>query len=389
MKILILEDDISKIEAIKFEILTFDEDAEIDSTTNQLDFSTEVQRKLYDLIIIDLMVPMSEGNEPVDLTETIIFRIRDEDCINFNTQVLALSQYPDAAHKFLDGFNSVGIHIGKYSEDEQWKNLLFTSLRLSKPLKKYDFVIVCALQEEADAFSDVFPSFSKNISIFGLVCKRVDIGESKGLIITCSRMGLVNAAITATKAIEYFRPSLICMSGICAGIKPDDLDIYDLVISETSYQHDSGKWGEDGFISEPYSVQLDPDVRTSINNTITDQQVLGDIFLNINPDKDEYANNTIEPKIIFGVTSSGSNVVANTDMVEQIKKTHRKLVSLDMETYAIYEAARMSSMKPLFFSCKSVVDNGTPAKNDDYHRLACLFSARCTFKIVERLLTEV
>lgn len=389
MKILILEDNLSKIDAIISEIKAFEPEAEIFTSTNQFDFSTQLERNLYDLIIIDLMVPMYANNEPTDLTETIIYKIRDEDCVNFNTQVLALTQYTEAAHKFLDIYSSVGIQIGKYSENAEWKTLLFTNLRLSRPVKKYDFVILCALQKEADAFMEIFPSMTKNISILGLVCRRVEIGDYKGLIVTCSRMGLVNAAITATKAIEYFKPNIICMSGICAGLKPDEINIYDIIISESCYQHDIGKWGSDGFISELYPVHLDPDVRTCINNIITDEQECKDISLNITTSADEFADKNIDPKLAFGITSSGSNVIANDDMVKQIQTTHRKLVSLDMEIYSVYEAARMSSIKPMYFSCKSIVDNGTPSKGDNYHRLACLFAARCTTKILKGLLYEV
>ena len=53
---------------------------------------------------------------------------------------------------------------------------------------------------------------------------------------------------------------------------------------------------------------------------------------------------------------------------------------------AIYEAARLSSVQPRYFSVKSVVDDGGENKGDSYHRLACAISARVVCKIVEDLL---
>ena len=80
-------------------------------------------------------------------------------------------------------------------------------------------------------------------------------------------MGLVDAAITSSRAIEVFQPDLICMSGICAGIK-DEVNIYDLVIPDICYQHDSGKWTVEGLTSEPYSVQLDNEVSLRLKSII-------------------------------------------------------------------------------------------------------------------------
>lgn len=207
------------------------------------------------------------------------------------------------------------------------------------------------------------------------------------LIVTCPRMGLVVASIVTTKALEYFRPKVICMSGICAGLKANGANIYDLIISDTSYQHDAGKWTNGKLVSEIYPVQLDADVKTFISSKIIDNEDLEDrLIQGVSFERDEYHDKHIKPKIKLEITSSGSTVISDSDMLKSIGMTHRKLHSFEMETFALYESARMSPLKPKFFSCKCVVDDGSESKGDSYHKLACLFSAKCTVEIINGLL---
>lgn len=387
MKILILEDSSIKLEQIVSEIKGFDERVEITTSENQFEFSTLVERHKFDLIIIDLMVPMFENEPPVDLTETLILKIRDEDCRNVQTPVLVLTQYPTSAYKCIDEMGVVGLHICSFANDDNWKKLLHYNLKLYKPETAYDFVIVCALKKETMAFEEVLSDISSSENIKGLECRKATIGRFNGLIITCPRMGLVVASIVTTKALEYFKPKVICMSGICAGLKSSGANIYDLIISDTSYQHDSGKWTNGTLVSEIYPVQLDPDVKTLINSKFIDNKTLEKkLTEGIQFDKDEIPDKRINPKIKLEITSSGSTVIADSKMIELVEDGHRKVHSFEMETFALYESARMSPLKPKYFSCKCVVDDGSESKGDSYHRLACLFSAKCTVAILEEIL---
>lgn len=387
MKILILEDTPEKLAEIISEVKNFDEDAVITKSVNQVEFSTYLERDKYDLIIIDLMVPLAEYQEPTDLTEALIYKIRDDECINVNTQVLALTKFTESAYKCIDDIGTVGLQVGTFSDDGKWKVLLRQNLKTCKPEISYDFVIICALKKEAKAFEHILSDISPIENIKGLECRKIKVNEFNGLIVTCPRMGLVVASIVTTKALEYFRPKVICMSGICAGLKANGANIYDLIISDTSYQHDAGKWTNGKLVSEIYPVQLDADVKTFISSKIIDNEDLEDrLIQGVSFERDEYHDKHIKPKIKLEITSSGSTVISDSDMLKSIGMTHRKLHSFEMETFALYESARMSPLKPKFFSCKCVVDDGSESKGDSYHKLACLFSAKCTVEIINGLL---
>ena len=198
-------------------------------------------------------------------------------------------------------------------------------------------------------------------------------------------MGLVSCAITTARAIDTFSPRVVAMSGICAGIK-GKANIYDVVIPEICHQHDFGKWGAQGFEPEPYNVQLTQEVNLRIAEIIDNPDFKEAVASNMKVLRDELPTEMqlLEFNIFTAPTSSGSAVVSDEAMVEKIQGQHRKLAAFEMESYALYEAARLSQRQPKFFSAKSVVDDGGPSKGDNYHRVACILSAKVVYEILAR-----
>ncbi|MCA4791136.1 MULTISPECIES: 5'-methylthioadenosine/S-adenosylhomocysteine nucleosidase family protein [Acinetobacter] len=388
MKILILEDETHKFNLISEEILNFNPDIKIDRSEDRTNFIKKLEREIYDLIIIDLIVPTHPQSDPIDLSGSIIYDLRDEDCPNIRTPVLALTQFDAVAIDNFEELNSHNINVITFScEKEAWRKPLLQRLIDNFPPPKYDFVIVCALPKESIAYRSIGLDISESKSIQGLDCLDIKLDSLKGLVITCPRMGLVDAAITSTMALQIFKPKLIAMSGICAGIE-GEAEIYDITIPELCYQHDSGKWTADGFTPEPYSIQLDHTVKLKIKELISREGFVNHILSDISPNRSEIPQHLekISTSIKLGILSSGSAVVADENFNKIINMQHRKIAAFEMESYALYEAARLTDFKPMFFSAKAVVDNGTPGKNDDFHRIACLVSAKTTIEIIKVLL---
>lgn len=211
-----------------------------------------------------------------------------------------------------------------------------------------------------------------------LDCREISIGDQQAVIVTASRMGLVSCAITATQAIEAFSPSLICMSGICAGIK-GKAKLLDIVIADSCHQHDFGKWSVNGYEPEVYSVPIKAKLRAQLKKIIDDEQDFASTIC----DKVEFEKNQLPDEmkrlaanVYLTPASSGSAVVADDKMVEIIKEQQRKGAIFEMESFALYEAARLHPREISFFSAKAVVDDGGPSKGDKFHRLACILSAK-------------
>lgn len=387
MKVLILENENEKMENIKSVISINSESKYIKEAKNQTSFLKYIYQDKFDLIIVDIMVPYrDDDSEEHDISGDIINIFSDEDNINRQSKIVCLTRFDQKANENFKGFNQKDICILTYAEnDEAWKSSL--SSIISDLRKTVDFVIICALEKEAEAFSKVSNLSQESKSIEELRYKDIKIGEKIGAVVILPRMGLVSCAIHSTIAINLFRPKLICMSGICAGVSGKS-NIYDIIIPDICYQHDSGKWGAEGFENEPYAIQINHSLKNSISSTIEHSNFKNKIKISITDlKKNEYPPHSedFDFAIKLGPTSSGSAVIANNKTTEDITNQHRKLSAFEMETFALYESARVSSLEPLFFSVKSVVDNGTESKSDDFHRIACLLSAKVTAEIISSL----
>lgn len=64
--------------------------------------------------------------------------------------------------------------------------------------------------------------------------------NEQNVVIATTGIGKVNAAMTATLAIEHFRPNQVIFTGVAGGLNPD-LKLGDIVIAERTAQHDLGK----------------------------------------------------------------------------------------------------------------------------------------------------
>jgi nucleoside phosphorylase/CheY-like chemotaxis protein len=390
MKIFILEDCDSKFEKVEEVIFRrkWLEKPVITRAANFMLAQRALERDVFDLLILDLMVPIRHGSDPEDLTQDISALRLDQDCKNRDTPAVALTQFEDKAEERIRGLNTLGITVITYAPGDEWPKAIERAIDQNEPPLHYDFVIVCALRKERDAYDSLGCEVGDEAIIDDLSCKTLNIGSFSGIVVVPTRMGLVSSAIACTKAIERFRPKLIAMSGICAGFD-NTAEIYDVVVPERCYQHDSGKWTNDGFIVEPYQVALETSIRLKIDKLINkvgfNEELLRDIVFSDHesPEDRGFSKNLVK----MAVSSSGSSVVASNSQSEDMKNYHRKGAAFEMESYAIYESAVSSCHKPIYFSAKSVVDNGNSAKGDSYHRVACLLSAKVCTAIVKDLLS--
>lgn len=391
MKILILEDEDSKYNEIQAEIIKTIPDADIQRKTNWADYTRAINNTKYDLILIDLIVPTLKNSPPENKHADLVYVTREYDSPSFLTPAIVLTRYTENSEEYMSGWNKVNINVISFNGSGEWKEALKLKLLANQPKKKYEFVIVCALEKEIAAFEGITDHLKPVKIISGLLCREVKIGANKGVIVLAHRMGLVAAAVVATMALERFEPRLICMSGICGGI-PGESGIYDLLVSQTCHQHDAGKWSNNGFKSEHYDIQIDPNVHNKLIELCSDK-VLNEFLL-----KDLAAGKSEMPdgmeKITCNVkynasTSSGSAVIAEENRTSALTIGQRKLAGFEMEIYSVYEAARLATNSPAFFAAKTVVDDGGANKGDQFHRIGCLLSAKFIVKAIQAGIADV
>lgn len=388
MDILVLEDIDSKFEELNGHIHTVLGAVSVTRAALLSDFLRYVERQKFDLIVVDLLVPrFKDSQEAEDVTSDILDACRDVGCKNNRTKVVALTASDDASDNNYKELNAADVAVLNFDPSGRWKESLAQKFLLAKPKRTFDVVIVCALPKEVQGFVNagyqVGTAFLHGI----LDCREIAIGDQQAVIVTAARMGLVSCAITATQAIEAFSPNLICMSGICAGIK-GKAKLLDIAIAESCHQHDFGKWSVTGYEPEIYSVPIKAKLRAQLKKIIEDEaDFSSSICDKVTYEKRELPEElqSLTAKVYFTPASSGSAVVADDKMVDIIKEQQRKGAIFEMESFALYEAARLHPRDVSFFSAKAVVDDGGPSKGDQFHRLACILSAKTVYECVRRL----
>jgi len=89
----------------------------------------------------------------------------------------------------------------------------------------------------------------------------------------------------------------------------------------------------------------------------------------------------------LGPVASGAAVLEDPRYTELIQAQHRKLMGIDMETYAVLAAADECPLpQPKAFSIKSVCDFADPSKGDSHRNYAAYTSAAALRIFIERYL---
>jgi nucleoside phosphorylase len=383
MKVLIIEDKPEKAAQIELIVRKFCLDKN-DSSNVYIEnaYSTSMIHKpihttKFNLIIFDVYLPLYEkSKEEQNATRDIIFAYKDS--LNANTDAIVLTQQPNSGDNSL--FNEHGVIFIEYDDNKNWVNPLnFVLEKVSKKIN-FDFLIFCALTKERKAYTHTNAKLGCLKTVSGLDCQELTIGDKRGLCIKPTRMGLINMAVTAARAIELFEPPFVGMSGVCAG-QTDTTKMLDVIICTMAWEYQAGKYQSGVFIQEPYQVSVPPEQQNEISQFVEDPKLKNIICDGLT--MHEHVN---DMTIKLGPIASGSLVVADSKKMGEIKEGHRKLLGLEMEINALYEAANQTSCKPKYLAIKTATDFGDTDKSatDDFQDIGSIMAARCLVEYIER-----
>lgn len=255
-----------------------------------------------------------------------------------------------------------------------------------------DLAIITALREELDKVLELPASWEKievphDYSAYYKGRFTNSTGDITVIATSAPGMGMPAAAVSASKLIHNFRPKILAMTGICAGIR-GKCEIGDILVADPCFDWGSGKWIEDGendlkFRPALYPWRLDTGIRSKIEST-ADKLTLKAIHQEFTGNKPSH-----HPACKIDAMASGGSVLQAASLVEDVKDLHKNLIGLEMESYAVFSAAEHAAdPKPLCISIKSVCDFGDRFKSDDYHEYAAYTSARFLFEFALKHLIE-
>ena len=212
--------------------------------------------------------------------------------------------------------------------------------------------------------------------------------NNQHVVIARTGVAKVNAAMTATLAIQHFRPNRVIFTGVAGGLNPD-LQIGDIVIAQKTAQHDLGRLEsaeiENTGVRNPINGKRNPVFFPADPELLRiTETALADIKLNPfqTPQGQRY------PRIIRGTVVTGDIFVAF-----DAKKTalHKNLGAdaVEMEGAAVAQICWQQNVPCLVI--RSLSDNAGANASEDfkkYYKIAARNSATLVTRIISQLHSE-
>lgn len=253
---------------------------------------------------------------------------------------------------------------------------------------KHDVVVVCALHDpELQTFLDSLGKYEEHVGQIGgllsgwtyysaqLPLAR-DSTESISIVaLALDKTGMVDCAALTVECIRSFSPRIVAMTGVCAGRGSMGVKIGDLIIPSGVFTSDTGKYVDNSFLREP---------RWSSTGHAVMQRVkvrADEILREIADEFKKFYGETSDVSFFTDIMACGSAVVDSKGLLDEIAQTHRKVVGLDMESYALLRAVELIDQRISGLIVKGVMDLSTE-KRDTHKRVASLWAARFLVKFL-------
>ena len=346
----------------------------------------------FDLLILDLQIPDEVGQDAsMSGGKNLLEFVEINDGICKPTCVLAITSHHEAYDQWGDFFKQRGwtIMLGVDDEEHLYSVLSTQKAHLTARSSFFDVAIITALpHRELEAVLNLPCEWKEhkeadddNIYYTGQVI--LSSGTRKSIIATCStHMGMSSAAaLTATVCLK-FRPALIVMTGIAAGIK-GKAELGDILVADPSWDWGSGKLTiKDGvpiFLSAPTQIPLDSSLRKKIQHLAINRTYMDEIYAMWQGGKRPAHNLTMH----IGPVATGAVVLEDPATVSLIERQNRNTIGVEMEAYGVMSAAYyLGEWRPKVIAMKSVCDFADPEKNNEWQAYAAYTSASMAYRFI-------
>ena len=394
MKILIIDDCAEKSESIR-DFLCESEfiiSSCIKINTNTSDARNTMSNEFFDIVFLDINLPVYPDEEPYQ-KEGISFlkHLNVNKNIQIPTHIVGITEYSECFEEARSVFNDKMWSLIVYDLfSEDWKQKIndkiqhiYRSKINDNVFDNVDVCIITAVENETRAVRDL-PYNWKRISVKNdptiYYQGEVITADSDKLSIisaTTNRMGMVPTAVLSTKIIMNFNPKYLIMVGICAGVKSKS-GIGDIIIGDPIWSYEAGKRtvGKDGdicFQPSPHHLNLNENLRERLLDIKLEPTIFNRIYDNYDGQKPRNI-----PILHVAPVGSGSAVIGDKSVINDITEQHRGILGVEMEGYGLYYSSKMTTLtSPKYILMKSVCDYADEEKNDCYQAYSSYVS--CAF----------
>lgn len=404
VRILIVEDNDSKYRKVAEKLqshLSAELSLKLERAPSTFSAIEKYNKQFFDVIILDLSIPLNDGNGPCNIEHSKEFYeyvLRSERGQPF--LIVGLTVYPPTAYKELFEahpiFSVENYRAAKWSANiaSRIRQITMAKSALSRFLENnhsYDVIVLVARYEnEYLPIKEVIPwlnepdknpRLGERSNCFGSI--RTPSGTRLSLGIVClGEMGLSVSAAIASQLINMFRPRYFAMLGMCCGFKDERMakktKLGDLIIARNTANWDEGKYAtkDETTDTDPYFHHRAVEKQFYESSEGKLVQILerkkGKVQKEIrnyyeSSVKEEIDEGEVEfpadSNIHFDLILSGSSVVDNAKMIDEIRDRFSASVGLEMEAHSVYSAVdAIFGVKPTTLVIKGVADHGDGGK---------------------------
>lgn len=409
ISILVVEDEAEKRRAVNEELYKMmSEGSCLDNCSTVLESIDLLKKKKYDLIILDINIPFRADKPPkassgIKLLGDLLNRNLG---VNYPRNILCLTAYDESLSLAKEYDRSCYLALVKFEYGgAAWVTILIDTINriMTDDMPPYetdgktyhtDVGIVCALKEEFEPLKELPITWSKidvphdDGEYYSAIFERG--GEQLRLVaVVAPAMGMSMAGVATANMISSFRPRLVVMTGICAGVR-SKTGSGDILVADPCFDSGSGKWVSGPSVDEvefrpaPYQLRIAGRIKSHILQIADDGDKLRGIYNSYEGEKPSKP-----PTVLVDAMGSGGTVLQATVKLNDIVKQHKNLIGIEMETYAVYVACiHAPSPKPEFVSMKSVCDFGDEEKSNCFHGYAAHTSSQFAFLFIQEYLLE-
>lgn len=410
LKILVIDDDPTRFSFFDQMVIgKFALDTDVEISTNARDALQNLEKKTYDVLIVDMAIPLTPWANETNRNggvEVLQHLLEDETLIRPHYIIgltAAVDDEPEVTNFFVDS-PWVLMKIGASGID--WHSKLVNLIAHADNVKNaeesleygVDICVITALSdpEQSAIFATEIawedePEYMDSNTIIRRGKLSTAGGHQLSVISGCSmRMGSVEAALLTSKLIVRYRPKILAMAGICAGME-GKVAYGDAILGSPVWDWTSSKWdkdenGNDRVLPSPHYLDCSREV-------VSRFRILGQDIGYLAQLRNKWPGSKPRDALsaLVGPNASGPIVVADGTTLQNIKiNQNRDVLGLEMEAYGVYAAALAAGLpRPVVLSIKSVCDFADPRKNDEMQRYASYTSAQITVEFLKRYAREL
>ncbi len=236
----------------------------------------------------------------------------------------------------------------------------------SKGKASVDVLIVCALPEEREQVFEAFevPDTDRKRILnsyradYNFVYNSFTYNKMNICVVTQSSMGMANAASLTTRTILAMKPTLVAMTGICAG-RNEKTNLGDIIIADQVYDYTAGKKYVDRFAARPKSFSLDEEITSIISSAILGHDEIIEKIV------EEYSDPKKPDKVSvhLNTLASGTAVIDDKETMDSAAAIQDNLYGIDMEGFGV--ALASNAMNKKWIVIKAVQDFANGNKSTD------------------------